>query len=79
MQKYATDRMTDLLTTRENLEVKQRVGFIIPKFILQEMEKVTSKRGKSQFVARAIARAIDEKKKGRAGKGVSQEVSLICQ
>lgn len=73
MQKYTTGDIVDQLTTKENLEIKQRVGFIIPKTILQELDKVTSKRGKSQFVTRAIAKAIDEKKKGEKERALAKK------
>lgn len=73
MQNNTSNTVSDLLTAKDLLRDKQRVGFIVPKVLLQELDKVTSKRGKSQFVTRAIAKAIDEKKKGEKERALAKK------
>lgn len=57
--------LLSLLRIEEYFSKKERVGFILPKFILRELNQVAPPRQKSQFVSRAIAKAIDEKRQSQ--------------
>ena len=65
--------MTSLVEAKKALGPKQRVGFIIPKRILDELEKITSNRGRSQFVSSALAKSIDEIKKSEKLKELAKK------
>lgn len=44
------------------MSAKKRVGFILPKIVVDELGKLAGERKKSWFVTRAIAKALDEQK-----------------
>lgn len=55
--------LTALLARAKLIRQKERVGFLLPKILIRELNRMAGKRKKSQFVSHAIAKAIDEKQK----------------
>ena len=73
MQIVHSSTMTVLLNAGETLGPKQRIGVILPVVLVKELGQVTNRREKSQFVVRAIAKAIDEEKSRRETEKLAQQ------